>query len=106
MSFGGQTPTIIVLKEGTSRMSFQATNNTLMRIKYRHGLVARKRADHIEYQRLFSCSGNDTKYTRPLWRRFVACRCKRQANDHERWRDCYEGETIFNHVLPSRKLTW
>jgi hypothetical protein len=27
MSFGGQTPTIIVLKEGTSKMSFQAANN-------------------------------------------------------------------------------
>jgi len=103
MSFGGQTPTIIVLKEGTLRMSFLAINNTLTRmIKYRHGLVARKRADHIEYQRLSSCSGNDTKYTRSLWRRFVTCGCKRQANDHERWRDCYEGRAIFVSLPESK----
>jgi chaperonin GroEL (HSP60 family) len=52
---------------------------------------------------LFSCSGNDTKYTRSLWRRFVASRCKRQANDHKRWRDCYEGEPISKPRLPKSK---
>jgi hypothetical protein len=53
MSFGGQTPTIVVLREGQfTEMRLEM----VVLIFSRNGPVTRSRTDTVEHQRMFSCA--------------------------------------------------
>ena len=79
MSFGGQTPTIIVLKEGQEplhplpsllapcRASHLKTDSQPHRNRYIPG----KGPDYFQYQRLSSGPGDDQVYFGSLWRRSI-----------------------------------
>lgn len=89
MSFGGQTPTIIVLKEGKAEL-WELHSKNLTNQSTRNRSVAGPRTDHLQHQRLFSRSDHHQEHIRPIRRRFATSRRKWQANHHKRWRNSDE----------------
>lgn len=105
-AFGGQTPTIVVLREGPyppalcqQAYNFQfCTELQLTCFSFsacnRHGSVARKGSDLVEYQCVFSGAEYGEEHSWSVWWGFVAGGRKWEADDHERWSDCHEGMLI------------
>jgi hypothetical protein len=82
MSFGGQAPTIIVLKEGGVTY-FPSAQTVQLNEMCRHRSVAGARTDTIEHQRMSSSTGYHQEHVRSIWRRSVTGRLERQADNHE-----------------------
>jgi hypothetical protein len=80
MSFGGQTPTIVVLREGQlGRLLLEMVVLMLCR----NGSVTGARADTVEHQRM-SCRAVDyQEHFGPVWRRFIARGREWQADNHK-----------------------
>jgi len=97
MSFGGQNPTIIVLKEGLNFWNIELLyirenwSWLFMIYFFRNWCLTRTGTDNIQHKRLLSCPGYDKEHLGTIWRWFVTRWCQWKTDNYKWWCYSYEG---------------